>query len=207
MHVKTFSFCWSCILNFVVWGRKNFYFCRRVLHDSSEVEAQAMESNIASSIIPTQSSYTSYVDTCNGQVIMECFPEFRQNPSEWDDVVDFIECKLGKDYSSWLKKKERFRMWKYERRCKRKIATRIVKARALKLRPQKNSLRWLQPDEYLAGRRKQETESVEALMFRCFCFGFLFSLAFLLFPFPFRLWIEPIAAWKYELLTIILWTE
>lgn len=71
---------------------------------------------------------------------MECFPEFRQNPSEWDDVVDFIECKLGKDYSSWLKK-ERFKMRKYERRCKKKIVTKKVKAPALKLRPQKNFLR------------------------------------------------------------------
>ncbi|XP_058078047.1 uncharacterized protein LOC131226270 [Magnolia sinica] len=53
-------------------------------------------------------------DTCNGETFLKCFSA----PSDYDaDLADFIICKRGKDYSSWLKQKERFRTWKFRARA------------------------------------------------------------------------------------------
>lgn len=33
-------------------------------------------------------------------------------PADFDDLVDFIECKPGKNYSGWFKDREKYRKWK-----------------------------------------------------------------------------------------------
>ncbi|XP_028557141.1 uncharacterized protein LOC110096809 isoform X1 [Dendrobium catenatum] len=53
--------------------------------------------------------------TSNGERFIECDPSYHRNPSEWEDLVDFIECSPGKDYSSWLKNRNKFNKWKQEK--------------------------------------------------------------------------------------------
>lgn len=53
-----------------------------------------------------------------------------------DDLADFIECKEGKDYSTWLKDREKYRKWKYEKRAalmlkKKKLAWRLAKGKKI----------------------------------------------------------------------------
>ncbi|KAJ4963011.1 hypothetical protein NE237_022950 [Protea cynaroides] len=50
--------------------------------------------------------------TCNGEIFMKSTPEFHWKASDIDDLADFIECKQGKDYSKWLKNREKYRKWK-----------------------------------------------------------------------------------------------
>ncbi|XP_044462564.1 uncharacterized protein LOC123193586 isoform X2 [Mangifera indica] len=55
------------------------------------------------------------VEACNGEAFLKCLLEDSQRLSDLDDLVDFIECKRGKDYNVWLKDRQRFRKWKSER--------------------------------------------------------------------------------------------
>ncbi|KAG9440136.1 hypothetical protein H6P81_020301 [Aristolochia fimbriata] len=57
--------------------------------------------------------------TCNGENYIKCIG----NLSDFDDLVDFIACTPGKDYSAWLKKKERFKQWKESKRQDHLLAT------------------------------------------------------------------------------------
>ncbi|XP_043703399.1 uncharacterized protein LOC122653580 isoform X2 [Telopea speciosissima] len=50
--------------------------------------------------------------TCNGEIFMKSTPEFHWKASDINDLSDFIECKQGKDYSKWLKGREKYRKWK-----------------------------------------------------------------------------------------------
>ncbi|XP_017240369.1 uncharacterized protein LOC108213140 isoform X2 [Daucus carota subsp. sativus] len=50
-------------------------------------------------------------NTPNGVNYLRCIGEI----SAVDDLADFIECKEGKDYSSWLKNRDRYRKWKHEK--------------------------------------------------------------------------------------------
>ncbi|KAK9099750.1 hypothetical protein Scep_023180 [Stephania cephalantha] len=50
--------------------------------------------------------------TCNGEAFISLLQEGNAMPSDLDELADFIVCKQGKDYSSWLKDRERFRQWK-----------------------------------------------------------------------------------------------
>ncbi|ONK61659.1 uncharacterized protein A4U43_C08F32250 [Asparagus officinalis] len=54
-------------------------------------------------------------NTCTGEIFLECLTPYHKNNSNVEDLVDFIECKNGKDYSSWLENRARFRKWKYKR--------------------------------------------------------------------------------------------
>ncbi|GKV35236.1 hypothetical protein SLEP1_g43537 [Rubroshorea leprosula] len=57
--------------------------------------------------------------TCNGEIFLKCVLEGPQKLSDFDDLVDFIECKEGKDYSEWLMDREKFRQrWQYEKKAK-----------------------------------------------------------------------------------------
>ncbi|KAJ0974233.1 hypothetical protein J5N97_016198 [Dioscorea zingiberensis] len=58
---------------------------------------------------------TDEADICNGKIFVDCLSEYQNNPSEWDDLVDFIECRPGKDYSKWLKSWKNFRKWQTEK--------------------------------------------------------------------------------------------
>nr|XP_010934362.1 uncharacterized protein LOC105054525 isoform X2 [Elaeis guineensis] len=104
-------------------------------------ETQDGQSGILS-IIPTEDlgrhcPSTNEADTCNGEAFIECLPGYHKNPSEWDDLVDFIECKRGKDYSSWMRKRKRFRRWQHERRHGKKKFLKEVEAGARKTRSRK----------------------------------------------------------------------
>ncbi|XVF30062.1 hypothetical protein REPUB_Repub16aG0024600 [Reevesia pubescens] len=54
-------------------------------------------------------------ETCNGEIFLRCILEGSQNSSAIADLADFIECKQGKDYSDWLKGRQKFRQWKSEK--------------------------------------------------------------------------------------------
>lgn len=55
------------------------------------------------------------VETCNGEIFLNCVLEGSQKSTEYDDLADFIECKQGKDYSGWLKDREKYRKWKCQK--------------------------------------------------------------------------------------------
>ncbi|GAB4842577.1 hypothetical protein Ancab_012553 [Ancistrocladus abbreviatus] len=54
-------------------------------------------------------------ETCTGEVFLRCILEGSEKSSDTDDLTDFIECKQGKDYSAWLRDKEKYRKWKQEK--------------------------------------------------------------------------------------------
>ena len=67
------------------------------------------------------------VRTCNGEIYLKCLLGKHSKVSDFDELADFIVCEPEKDYSEWLKNKEKFRRRKYEkmfkfRRKKRKLA-------------------------------------------------------------------------------------
>ncbi|KAL3638704.1 hypothetical protein CASFOL_016611 [Castilleja foliolosa] len=54
-------------------------------------------------------------ETSNGEIFLRCMLKTSENISDVDDLVDFVECKQGKDYSTWLKNRDRFRKWRFEK--------------------------------------------------------------------------------------------
>lgn len=48
----------------------------------------------------------------DGRAFFESIPGYKQNSSQWDDLVDFIECKEGEDYSSWWMQQDKFKEYK-----------------------------------------------------------------------------------------------
>ncbi|TYI28869.1 hypothetical protein ES332_A05G274800v1 [Gossypium tomentosum] len=54
-------------------------------------------------------------ETCNGEIFLQCVLEGSRDSSAVADLADFIECKQGKDYSNWLRGRERYRRWKSEK--------------------------------------------------------------------------------------------
>ncbi|GMJ14809.1 hypothetical protein like AT4G27510 [Hibiscus trionum] len=54
-------------------------------------------------------------ETCNGEIFLRCVLPDSKDSSAVADLADFIECKQGKDYSEWLKDREKFRRWKSEK--------------------------------------------------------------------------------------------
>lgn len=52
-------------------------------------------------------------ETCNGEFYLKCM--LQEEVPDFDDLADFVVCKQGKDYSSWLKNRRRFRKWRYEK--------------------------------------------------------------------------------------------
>ncbi|CAM8886555.1 unnamed protein product [Rhodiola kirilowii] len=54
-------------------------------------------------------------ETCTGEMYLNCVFENSEKPSDVDDLSDFIECKPGKDYSEWLKVREKYRKWKVQK--------------------------------------------------------------------------------------------
>lgn len=65
-------------------------------------------------------------ETSNGEIFLKCMLGM-ENVSNFDDLVDFVECKQGKNYSSWLKNRQRYRRWRSDKmavlRWKRKKKT------------------------------------------------------------------------------------
>ncbi|KAG1361799.1 hypothetical protein COCNU_10G000180 [Cocos nucifera] len=118
--------------------------CEKQRDDAGEGnlgETQDGQSGILS-IIPTEDlrrhcPLTNETDTCNGEAFIECLPGYHKNPLEWDDLVDFIECKRGKDYSSWMRKRKRFRRWQHQRRHGKKKFMKEVETGVRKIRSRK----------------------------------------------------------------------
>ncbi|KAE8701865.1 Detected protein of unknown function [Hibiscus syriacus] len=54
-------------------------------------------------------------ETCNGEIFLRCVLQGSQDSSSVADLADFIECKKGKDYSEWMKDRDKFRRWKSEK--------------------------------------------------------------------------------------------
>ncbi|XP_060197950.1 uncharacterized protein LOC132626925 isoform X2 [Lycium barbarum] len=65
-------------------------------------------------------------ETTNGKIFLKCRLQAGQVP-DFDDLADFVECKKGKDYSSWLKNRQQYRKlkcdkiallrWKKKKKC------------------------------------------------------------------------------------------
>ncbi|XP_057469958.1 uncharacterized protein LOC130758950 isoform X1 [Actinidia eriantha] len=51
-------------------------------------------------------------EASDGKIFLKCMLENRGEPFDFDDLAAFIECKRGKDYSGWLKDRQRYRKWK-----------------------------------------------------------------------------------------------
>ncbi|KAL3513375.1 hypothetical protein ACH5RR_026092 [Cinchona calisaya] len=66
-------------------------------------------------------------ESSNGELFLRCMINNGGIVSDFDELADFIECKQGKDYSTWLKDREKYRKWKGEKmavlRWKRKKKT------------------------------------------------------------------------------------
>lgn len=58
---------------------------------------------------------SSRVGKADGQAFFQCHPEYS---SSWNDLLDFVECEEGKDYSYSLKQRSRFNMFKYKKWAK-----------------------------------------------------------------------------------------
>uniref|UniRef100_A0A803PTH9 DUF7812 domain-containing protein n=1 Tax=Cannabis sativa TaxID=3483 RepID=A0A803PTH9_CANSA len=53
--------------------------------------------------------------SCTGKIFLQCVVENPRNTHECDDLLDFIECKEGKDYPHWLKNRSKYRKWKTDK--------------------------------------------------------------------------------------------
>lgn len=53
-------------------------------------------------------------ETTNGEIFLKCILKM-DDASKFDDLVDFVECEQGKDYSSWLKNRQKYRKRRSER--------------------------------------------------------------------------------------------
>ncbi|XP_051136888.1 uncharacterized protein LOC127255421 [Andrographis paniculata] len=71
-------------------------------------------------------------ETTNGEIFLRCMLQ-TDGVSDFDDLASFVECKQGKDYSAWLKNRQRYRRWKSEKMAvlkwkKKKKTWKILKA-------------------------------------------------------------------------------
>ncbi|KAI4338845.1 hypothetical protein MLD38_023853 [Melastoma candidum] len=70
-------------------------------------------------------------ETSSGEILVKCLLEGMEGQDDYDDLVDFIELKKGKDYCGWLRNREKFRKrvakrtavlkWKRKKLSKRTI--------------------------------------------------------------------------------------
>ncbi|XP_073146838.1 uncharacterized protein [Henckelia pumila] len=79
-----------------------------------------MENVSAQSVLATESHMETIVvleeeteKASNGEVFLNCM--MGERTSDFEDLVDFVACKPGKDYSSWLKNRQRYRKWRFEK--------------------------------------------------------------------------------------------
>ncbi|KAJ6368425.1 hypothetical protein OIU78_000925, partial [Salix suchowensis] len=54
-------------------------------------------------------------ETCNGEIFLKCVLGKDAKSNVIDDLSDFIECEQGKNYSGWLRDRQKFRIWKYKK--------------------------------------------------------------------------------------------
>ncbi|GFP81402.1 hypothetical protein PHJA_000283500 [Phtheirospermum japonicum] len=77
------------------------------------IQALANESSDMETVAGLEEEETE--ETSNGEIFLKCMLKTGKNVSDVDDLVDFVECKQGKDYSAWLKNRHRFRKWRFEK--------------------------------------------------------------------------------------------
>lgn len=75
-------------------------------------------------------------DTCNGEMFLHCIIKNPTKLSDYDELADFLECKKGEDYSSWLNRRSKYRKWKYQkltdlRKLKKKTAWKSLKCQKI----------------------------------------------------------------------------
>ncbi|KAK2455645.1 hypothetical protein QL285_003075 [Trifolium repens] len=52
-------------------------------------------------------------ETCKGEAYLDC--RLSKREGDYDELSDFIVCKKGKDYSSWLNNRQKYRRQKYQK--------------------------------------------------------------------------------------------
>jgi hypothetical protein len=61
----------------------------------------------------TPEECNSRVGKAAGQRFFECHPEYSRK--SWADILDYVECEEGKDYSNALKQLQKFKKFKYRK--------------------------------------------------------------------------------------------
>ncbi|XP_010250866.1 PREDICTED: uncharacterized protein LOC104592977 isoform X3 [Nelumbo nucifera] len=83
--------------------------------EAQDVQSETLENTLVLGDVESQCVLgMEEEDTCNGSNFIKIIRGGHPT-SDFDDLVDFIECKQGKDYSKWLKDRERYRKWKCEK--------------------------------------------------------------------------------------------
>ncbi|XP_019462289.1 PREDICTED: uncharacterized protein LOC109361305 isoform X2 [Lupinus angustifolius] len=54
-------------------------------------------------------------ETCSGEIFLDCILDGSKKLSDYDELADFFECEKEKDYSSWLKGRQKFRKRRHEK--------------------------------------------------------------------------------------------
>jgi hypothetical protein len=54
-----------------------------------------------------------FEETCKGEAYLDC--RLSKREGDYDELSDFIVCKKGKDYSSWLNNRQKYRRRKYQK--------------------------------------------------------------------------------------------
>ncbi|KAL6525250.1 hypothetical protein OROMI_030843 [Orobanche minor] len=103
-----------------------------VLQKANENETQSLQTLASASsnmeaVAGLEEEEEETEETSNGEIYLKYVLKMGETNSNFDDLVDFVECKQGKDYSDWLKNRGRYRKRKLEKmavlRWKRKKKT------------------------------------------------------------------------------------
>ncbi|XP_055834844.1 uncharacterized protein LOC129903337 isoform X2 [Solanum dulcamara] len=87
----------------------------RTLHSSSRKgESSALSTSELYNNEDIEAMEEETEETTNGKIFLNCRLQAGQVP-DFDDLADFIECKQGKDYSSWLKHRQEYRKLKCDK--------------------------------------------------------------------------------------------
>ncbi|KAF5744232.1 hypothetical protein HS088_TW08G00830 [Tripterygium wilfordii] len=95
----------------------NFHKNRMHLRRSLRISSKRMQNQEAETYDDMESASIGEESdkSCNGESFLRSRLGGLQTLSDVSDLVDFIKCQSGKDYSLWLKNREKFRQWKLER--------------------------------------------------------------------------------------------
>ncbi|XP_062223350.1 uncharacterized protein LOC133922160 [Phragmites australis] len=74
------------------------------------------------SSLGTPQKCNSRVGKADGRAFFKCLPGYRPNSSEWKAIVDFVECKQGKDYLNSLKQHKKFKIFKDKKRFSKRLS-------------------------------------------------------------------------------------
>ncbi|XP_002530558.2 uncharacterized protein LOC8269754 [Ricinus communis] len=92
-----------------------------VVSDKRKQDNQAETSEYSCVLNGLDSAVTVASNTeeiCNGEMFLKCILGKNSKEPDFDDLADFVACKPGKDYSDWLKGREKLRQRKYKKMIK-----------------------------------------------------------------------------------------